>query len=350
MTPFDPSAASTSDSGIFGLPSDESTSSVVLLPIPFDATTSYRRGTALGPQAILQASRQVDLFDLETGRPYESGIWMAPIPVEIEAWNATAKSLADPIISMGGQIKDDPVLLAHLAHVNRITEKVRSWVFEKTRTHLQQGKTVGIVGGDHSVPLGAIQAHAQHFGEIGVLHIDAHADLRKAYEGFTHSHASIMHNVLASIPQVRHLVQVGIRDLCEEEKEQIDQSAGRVVLYAMPAIRKALFQGRSFSDLCKEIISSLPQKVYISFDIDGLDPSLCPNTGTPVPGGLSFYEVTHLFETLVENGHQIVGFDLNEVAPGADLTNEWDGNVGARMLYKMIGFSVLSRKQGTGRG
>lgn len=344
MKVFDPSAAAPKDSGIFGLPYEEADAKIILLPVPFEATTSYRRGTAQGPEAILTASRQIDLFDLETGRPYEVGLWMAPLPEQVLAWNQQAKNLADPIIELGGQIHDIPSLQAQLDEVNRITTQVKDWVYTKTEGYLTQGKIVGIIGGDHSVPLGAIAAYAKHFPALGILHIDAHADLRVAYEGFIHSHASIMYNVVTQIPSVIRLVQVGIRDLSEEEKGFIDRSQDRIVLYSMPAVRKALYNGSSFTQLCKEIVRSLPKHVYISFDIDGLDPSLCPNTGTPVPGGLYFPEVTHLLSTLVDSGKTIVGFDLNEVAPSPDQKSEWDGNVAARILYKMIGFTLLSQE------
>ncbi len=345
MQSFDPNAASTQDSGIYGLPYDQDQSKVVLIPVPFDATTSYKRGAALGPEVILKASRQVDLFDLETGRPYEAGIFMEPLSETIQAWNETARNQAEPIIREGGRIESNPELSKNLETVNATTTQMNQWVKERTALYLRQNKIVGIVGGDHSVPFGAISAYAEHYKNLGVLHIDAHADLRNAYEGFLHSHASIMHNVVREIPEVTRLVQVGIRDLCEEEQVTIDTSNQRIILHSMPSIRRKLFDGTPYTQVCLELIQALPQNVYISFDIDGLDPSLCPNTGTPVPGGLSFYEVTHLFSLLVTSGRTIVGFDLNEVAPNPQSKDEWDGNVGARILYKLIGFTLLSQQQ-----
>jgi agmatinase len=197
---------------------------------------------------------------------------------------------------------------------------------------------VGLVGGDHSTPLGFMEALAEKHSEFGILQIDAHCDLRKAYEGFEFSHASIMYNAL-KLRQVKKLVQVGIRDWCEEENNYIRSSKGRVVTFFDHAMKRSLYEGTSWKSLCDKIVSQLPKNVYVSFDIDGLDPKLCPSTGTPVPGGLEFEQAVYLIEQVVRKGKKIIGFDLNEVAPGAD---EWNGNVGARMLYKMCNLAAAS--------
>ena len=199
---------------------------------------------------------------------------------------------------------------------------------------------VGLVGGDHSIPLGYLRALPNFYARFGVLQIDAHADLRKAYQGFTYSHASIMYNAL-KIPAVNALVQVGIRDLCEEENEVIRRARGRVVTFFDEDIKSAMYSGRTWDNVCDKIIEALPENVYISFDIDGLDPKLCPGTGTPVPGGLEFYQVIHLLKRLAVAGKRIIGFDLNEVAPSKD--NDWDANVGARMLYQLCNWMGVSR-------
>ena len=176
-----------------------------------------------------------------------------------------------------------------------------------------------------------MQALAERHESFAILQIDAHADLRDAYEGFKHSHASIMTNAL-TIPNMERLVQVGIRDFSEGEFKKTTEPGERVVMFTDHAIKRSLFEGLTWKELSGNIIQYLPEKVYISFDIDGLQPWLCPNTGTPVPGGFLLEEVTYLFEKLVESGRQIIGFDLVEVSPGED---EWDGNVGARVLYKL---------------
>jgi agmatinase len=186
------------------------------------------------------------------------------------------------------------------------------------------------------VPLGNLRAIAQHHPNFGILHIDAHADLREAYEGFEFSHASIMFNAL-KLPQLTKLVQVGIRDLSHDEVKLIRQSNGRVSAYYDPLLKQKLYGGVSWLEVCQQIVAELPQQVYISFDVDGLDPKLCPNTGTPVPGGLELEQTFCLFREVVHSGRQIIGFDVVEVGNA-----EWDGNVGARIVYKLCNLMSLS--------
>lgn len=338
---FDPNAAAPVDSGVFGLDDSLDSATVVLVPVPWDATTSYRAGTANGPSAILGASRQVDLFDVETGTPYKAKIVMLPESPEVRAWNTEARACAVPVIEAGGRIDGDAGLTAKLERTNALGALVNSWVYEKTKTLLAARKIVGVVGGDHSVPFGAIRAISEAHPAVGILHIDAHADLRHAYEGFEWSHASIMENVSRRLPSVAKIVQVGIRDFCEEEHARTGESGGRIVTFYDVDLAAARMTG-TLMDAFARIVSALPEKVYVSFDIDGLDPVLCPHTGTPVPGGLSFHEASALLGEVVKAGRTIVGFDLNEVAPGPE-GDEWDANVGARVLYKLIGWTLLSQ-------
>jgi agmatinase len=342
VTSFDPSAPALAG-GIYGLPHTPDDARVVLLPVPWEPTTSYRRGTARGPRAILDASRQVDLFDVQTGRPYEAGIAMLDEDADIVAWNAEASAEATPVIDAGGVIAGVPALEAGLARVNALSELLNARVEEHARRWIARGKLVGLVGGDHASPFGSIAAHAARWPGLGVLHLDAHADLRDAYEGFHFSHASIMRNVATRLPEVARIVQVGIRDLSEDEHAFLGASAGRVGALFDAEIGRRQMEGEPFAKIAREAVARLPRHVYLSFDIDGLDPSLCPHTGTPVPGGLSFREVASLLAYVEESGRSIVGFDLCEVAPGPD-GDEWDGNVGARLLYKMIGFALRSQR------
>jgi len=340
---FDPNAPAQPGSGIFGLPGTEADAAVVLLPVPWEATTSYGGGAADGPRAILEASAQVDLYDLDVDRPYRAGIVMLPEPEAIVALNGQAKALASKVIEAGGA-GDDPSLRSALAKVNAASTKVNAWVEQETARLLAAGKLVGVVGGDHSVPFGAFQALAKHHPRFGVLHFDAHSDTRRAYEGFEHSHASIMFNVLEAVPAVRKLVQVGIRDVCEEEIGYCQGQGGRVRMFTDREISRRRHAGDPFVKTAQEIVSDLPDEVWVSFDIDGLDPRFCPHTGTPVPGGLDTQEVVTILRELVRSGRRVVGFDLNEVAPNpSDPEDEWDGNVGARMLYKLVAFTLASQ-------
>jgi len=326
---------------LYGLEVDPADAAVVLIPVPFEATTSYGRGAAQGPRAILEASPQIDLFDLEVGSLEEARIALLPEEPQVQAWNARACELAEPVIEAEGA-GDDPALLEATAEVNRIGAELNAWLEAETERWLAGGALVGVVGGDHSVPLGAIRALAKRHPGLGVLHVDAHADQRDAYLGFRYSHASILRNVLAEAPDVAKVVGIGYRDLCREEYDALEQDP-RCAAYYDPLLRKRLLAGASWRELVAEAVANLPPRVWVSFDIDGLDPALCPHTGTPVPGGLSFPEACCLLDEVVRSGREIVGFDLCEVAPPADGSSEWDGNVGMRVLYKLAGFALRSQ-------
>lgn len=352
MNTFDPNAAATKDSGIFGLPFTEEQAKIVLLPIPWEVTTSYGGGTSQGPQAILQASKQVDLYDIDLGNFFADGIYMLDESKDIQQWNDTAKKIAQLIIDAAGTNEDSDELQAAIKEVNAYSEKLNHRVYAETKKFLTQGKLVGIVGGDHSTPFGAIQAFLEKHPNMGILHFDAHADMRKAYEGFEHSHASIMYNVISKT-NLTKLVQVGIRDFCEEEFNFIKDNKEKVVTFFDARLSEEKMNGKSWSIICDEIINNLPKEVYVSFDIDGLDPSFCPHTGTPVPGGLDFREALYLLKKVIQSGRKIIGFDLNEVAPGksdfsdntsVDTETEWDANVAARLLYKLCGLTLVSSK------
>lgn len=340
MLDFDPNAPADEEGGIFGLPHEEKDAALVLLPVPWEVTTSYGGGTSKGPAAILAASGQIDLFDGAVHKPYEPGLFMRPESKDVRAWNKTAKAAAQKIIRAGGQA-DTPALKKALALVNSHSEKLNAWVKKESLALMKAGKIVGIVGGDHSVPLGAFQAAAEAHGSFGLLHFDAHSDTRDAYEGFTHSHASIMRNALDSTPQISKLVQVGIRDFCEEEQAYVDAQGARCRMFTDRWLDEGRFAGRSFDALCQEIVSALPDKVWVTFDIDGLDPKLCPGTGTPVPGGLELAEAEHLIAAVARSGRTILGFDLVEVSPRPK--DEWDANVGMRLLYKLAAWTFVSR-------
>lgn len=328
MTTFNPNAAATEDSGIFGLPYDTSDAKLVLLPVPWEATTSYGGGTAQGPEAIFNASKQVDLFDLELGNFFEAGIAMQEECSLLHEWNNAAKN---------NSVKS----------VNDYSEKVNNYVYQQTKKLLAEKKYVGLIGGDHSSPFGAIQAFLEKHPDMSILHFDAHADLRDAYEGYDYSHASIMHNVITKT-SLKKLVQVGIRDFCEDEFNFIKENSARIKTFFDADIIDKKMSGKNFAEICDEIISHLSNEVYVSFDIDGLDPRFCPHTGTPVPGGLDYNEALFLLKKVARSGRKIIGFDLCEVSLGEnageelDTAAEWDANVGARLLYKLCGYTLSS--------
>ncbi|MFA5140684.1 MAG: agmatinase family protein [Elusimicrobiota bacterium] len=310
MRSFDPDSAAAEGSGIFGLPFTEKESALVLLPVPWEATASYGKGTAKGPAAVLAASRQIDLFDPEVEKPYEPGIFMRPERL----WSRKASG-----------------------------DELNAWVRGQAKALMGRGKIAGIVGGEHSVPFGAFQAAAETFGSYGLLHFDAHSDTRDAYEGFQWSHASIMRNAMERIPRIEKLLQVGIRDYCGQEEAFLRGLGKRAEVFFSHELARRRFVGKPFADTAKEIVSRLPKQVWVSFDIDALDPSLCPHTGTPVPGGLGFEEACFILSTLARSGRRILGFDLVEVAPAPGGKDEWDANVGMRILYKLAAWTFVSR-------
>ena len=339
----DPDAAPSADAGLFGLPTTLDEARLVVVPVPWDATTSYRPGTANGPAAIRVASHQLDLYDADLGEPWREGIAMLDVPDEIVQWNRDARADAEKIIAVGGRIGNDAELAEALARVNEAGARLNRHLYETVDRLLRDRKLVGVLGGDHSVPFGAIARIAETHDDFAILHVDAHSDLREAYEGFEWSHASIMYNVVRKIPQVRKLVQVGIRDFAKTEVDVVASSPGRIVVHYDAMLAERGFAGESWRDICDSIVEELPRKVYISFDIDGLDPKLCPSTGTPVPSGLSFQQAAYLIKRVAEAGKKIIGFDLDEVVPGPD-GDEWDANVGARVLYKLCGWTLHSQR------
>lgn len=333
---FDPNNISTISDNLFGLPFTTEESKIVIVPVPWEVTTSYGGGTANGPHAVLTASHQVDLYDPNVKDAWKIGMSMDEINESIQTKNEILREKATSYIKAledGESAKSNPKLMQSLAEINAGSKELNSWVKDRVLHFMNKGKVVGLLGGDHSTPLGMMEAVAEKFGDFSVLHIDAHADLRDAYEGFEFSHASIMFNAL-KIKNLKKLVQVGIRDFCEAELAVINRSNGRVIAFFDRDIKHAQYKGESWDKICSKIVEELPQNIYLSFDIDGLDPKLCPDTGTPVAGGFETEQVLYLIEKIVATGKKIVAFDINEISVGAN-NNEWNANVGARLLYRV---------------
>jgi agmatinase len=331
---FDPNAPAL-QGRLFGLPFSIEESELVIVPVPVDMTTSSGKGTAYGPQAVLDASAQVDLYDLTYKNFREKGISMLPIQQDIV--DPTAAAIAQAIVDNLAQWKDPST--EDLAIVNQASLKINDYVYTQTKALLDQWKKVALLGGDHSTPYGFMKALGEVHGDFAVLQMDAHCDLRQAYEWFTYSHASIFYNVMETIPQVSKLVQVGIRDFCEEESDYVSAHADKITIHFDRHIQQALYSGKTRADYMRTIIDQLPEKVYISFDIDALDPKLCGHTGTPVPGGLEFEQAAMLLD-MVAAKKTIIGFDLNEVG-----NDPRDANVGARMLFRLCAQFLSSASQ-----
>jgi agmatinase len=342
---FDPDAAALDDSGIFGLPADPGNAAALVIPIPFDATTSYRKGAAEGPEAVLRASRQVDLHDAHFGAFWKQGIaWVEPDP-RIRRLNLKATERADRVIAVGGRIEGRKGLTRDLEKVNAIGAELNEIVRAEVDRALGAKKLPVLLGGDHATPFGAIAAVAERHPGVGVLHFDAHADLREAYEGFTWSHASILHNVATRLDGVSKIVQVGIRDFGERELAMIQGSKGRIATLFDADWARAKIDGANLRELARKTLAQLPAEIHVTFDVDGLDPALCPNTGTPVPGGFAWHEACMWIEEIARSKKRVVGLDLNEISPGTmdKGTDSWDAIVGARLLYKLIGAALATR-------
>ncbi len=325
---------------LFGLPFTPEEASIVVVPVPWEVTVSYKEGTASGPQAILDASSQIDLFHREITDIWKLGVAMLPIQNKLYDENKVLRDLAASHIQALENRTNTEANRIIVDKINESCENLNIYVKTTCARLLREGKLVGILGGDHSTPLGFLRALSDKYDRFGILQIDAHADLRKAYEGFQYSHGSIMYNAL-KLPAVGKIVQVGIRDFCEEEMEMMQRAGARVKTFFDSDINEASYHGKSWAIQCDEIIKELPELVYISFDIDGLNPKLCPHTGTPVPGGFELEQITFLIKQLVKSGKKIIGFDLCEVAPSAD---EWDANVGARTLWELCNWMGVSNK------
>lgn len=340
---FDPNGVGIANGNLFGFPVAENDANIVVIPVPWDATASYGKGTSDGPKAILEASTQLDFYHPQLPNAWNTKVFMTPISDEIKQINDLLCIEAVQYIDFlenGGILTQDSPFYESVSKINETSEQLKINLKERSTKLLNEGKIVAVLGGEHSTPLGLIQAIDEQGKDFGVLQIDAHADLRDAYEGFQQSHASIMHNVLSSCTNLKKLVQVGIRDVANSEVELIANEP-RVTTFFDWSLKERLFNGESWQSIVASIINELPQNVYISFDIDGLHPSLCPHTGTPVVGGFELEQINYLFFQLVESGRKIVGFDLNEVAPGE--TGDWDANVGARALWNLICATEKSR-------
>jgi agmatinase len=342
LSNFNHNGASNPKNNIFGLPFSEDEATLVILPVPWEVTVSYGAGTSRAAERVFHASMQVDIFDRENNSAWKKGFFMRQPDRKVLMKSDYLRKEAELYInytSKGEALEKNTFMCKSIKEINEGSAIMNNWVYEQTRDLLAGGKLVALLGGDHSTPLGYFKAIAEKHGDFGILQIDAHCDLRKCYENFVYSHASVMYNALQEIPQLKKLVQVGVRDYSQEEWDYISNSNGQVITYFDKDIKERGYEGESWRQIADEIVSHLPDKVYISFDIDGLDPKLCPSTGAPVQGGFEMDQVFYLIKKIVQSGRRFIGFDLDEIGVGE---TDWDANVGARILWKLCNLLVAS--------
>lgn len=339
---FDHNDAANPNNNIFGLPFSEEDADLIILPVPWEVTVSYKAGTARAPEHIFKASLQVELYDNDTNNAWRRGIYMRDTDRKVLLKSDYLRKEAELYINYIAQdenVNDNKFMCKTLKEVNEGGLFMNNWVYEQTKDLLRKGKLVGLLGGDHSTPLGYYKAIAEKYGDFGILQFDAHLDLRQSYEGFKYSHASIMYNALTEIPELKKLVQVGIRDYGDNELKIVTDSESRIISFFDRDLKIRQYEGENWQTIADEIVEHLPQLVFISFDVDGLDPKLCPNTGTPVMGGLESEQAFYILRKILKTGRRFIGFDLVEVGISS---KEWDENVGARLLYKLSNLLLAS--------
>ena len=382
---------------IFNLYTSFAESEVVIIPVPWDATTSYKNTTSCAPSRILEESYQIELFDKELGDTYKRGIYQIEIPQHVQRWNKKARKLVEKVqheyvqfeqnLEILNQIffdeekiknhsfyvhqiekihqfkKNSSLLKKHklilekivqgelnsydffsdlisstkeIEKVNQFTSDVMIWVYKQSKRILENQKIPAVIGGDHSTPMGLVRALNEKMGgDLGILQIDAHCDLRVSYQGFKHSHASIMHNLLNLSPTFRKLVQIGVRDISKYENH-ITESDERIVCFHDRALKTDLFRGKTWGLICDDIVEVLPKNIYVSVDMDGLSVEFAPDTGTPVPGGLSYDHVLELFRRIKKSKKNIISFDICET--GVSKHHRLNEVVALRLLYKLCGY------------
>lgn len=318
---YDPNGVGVANGNFLGLPRVDNPG-VILLPLPFAPTVSFGTGTENAPARILEASYQLDVCIAGLMRPWEIGFdWRASEWQILERHRALAPVAAGIIeqVEAGRTPADiDPDLYQAVSAGGKDLTAFARWGLTDAGFNV-------LVGGDHSTPLGAYQSLPSG---VAILQLDAHMDLREAYEGFQYSHASVMYNMLDSTREI-DLVQVGIRDYCPAELE-LSKADERVTTFFAADFHAARLRGEAFAKTITPVLDALPPCVWLSLDVDVLDVSLCPNTGTPVPGGMSFAEVVFLVRAVLESGRRIVGMDLVETGD-----HPLDANVSARLIYEI---------------
>jgi agmatinase len=289
-------ALSSTDVNFCDLPDKYSSldeSAIVILPVPYNETSTWIKGADKGPQAILEASANMEIYDIATdSRIYRCGIYTAP-----------------------------------LVEVRETPEAMVEAVYNKTSDFLQQNKFVVTLGGDHSISIGTIQAHFAHYPNLTVLQLDAHADMRDEYLGSKFNHACVM----ARVKEMGPLVQVGIRSMSYEEKALVDPDR---IYYAGQIVDNSTWIDR--------LLGQLSDNVYITIDLDVFDPSIMPSTGTPEPGGLDWYSILNMLEKVVQTKN-LVGFDVVELCPNT--FNKAPDFLAAKLIYQLLSLKFSQQQK-----
>ena len=315
---------------------------VVLVSAPWAVTSAAGQGAAYTPDAIIDASTAVSLYDTVSQISIEGKVATAEVDYDLQESSLQLGGDAAKVVSHiedGGTLSGD----YFIRKVNRINIGFRDMhrsVGKRVFRFADKGKIVGVVGGDHSVTLGAVRSISSVYPEMGVLFIDGHCDLRQSGKIFAYSHLSIARNIIDEVPQIAKMVQVGARDMSLEEVE-FATSHPKIELFSHEDMVRSHYSGENWINICDKIAESLPKQVYISFDIDALTPECCPNTKRPIAGGMSFDQAVILINRVVESGRQIIGFDLTEVVPVSE--GSIDSAIGARMLVKLCAAALKSK-------
>ncbi|MEP6675923.1 MAG: arginase family protein [Ferruginibacter sp.] len=342
LSQFNPDAVSNPNNNIFGLPFSEDDARLIILPVPWEVTVSRNAGTARAPEHIFRSSLLIELYDPQYTDCWRQGYFMQQPDKKILLKSDYLRKEAELYINYitdGEKLENNKFMCKSLREINEGSLFLNNWVQEQTTALLDKDKLVGLLGGDLSTPFGYYKALAEKHNDFGILHIDSHCGMRKAYEGFTYSHVSLFYNALEQIPQIKKLVQLGIRDFAEEEWNVIRNSGERISTFLDVAIKKRIFEGETWKQITDDIVAQLPEKVIFCVDIDGLDPKLCPHTSTSVAGGFNTEQIHYLFKSVIDSGRQLIGFNLNEVGISHD---DWDEKVGARILFELCNFLMAS--------
>lgn len=334
------------DDPLFGNPLSFDDSKLVIIPAPWEPTTSYKGGTSNAPSLIRKASHQMDVFHEIYSESYNKGIFLKDTHPEIYPLHQQALKVCEEVQNHlteedSNKENSSSKLAEQISYANGLSERFNEIIYNEAKSILNAKKIPALFGGDHSCPYGLMKALSETYKEWSILHIDAHFDLRIAYQGFTHSHASIIYNATQLEYAPQKISHVGIRDFSKSEFEFANQH--HHFSFTDKRLKQKEFNGETWNKTCEDILKPLTQNLYISFDIDGLDPQYCPQTGTPVPGGLSYNQAVQLIE-LASKKFNIIGFDLVEVASESGDHESWDINVGTRLLFELCMATLAGKK------